>query len=116
MSNATKADIELKGETWVQFITLIRMAGEKKYSEKAKQRVRNSVASATSDLDRRALSLLSVTCVVFFKQLKERSDVYQSPFFVPELIRVLTQVFTYRNVPLFNGFVCDFLPVYLQYL
>ena len=114
MSQATKADIELKGETWVQFITLIRMVGEKKYSEKAKQRVRNSVASATSDLDCRAL--LSVTCVVFFKQLKERSDVDQAPFFVPELIRVLTQVFTYRNVPLFNGFVCDFLPVYLQYL
>lgn len=116
MPQPTKTDIELKGETWIQFITLIQMAGEKKNTEKAKHRVRSIVATATSDLDSRTLFFLSVTCVVFFKQLQERSDVYQSPYFVPELIQVITQIFTYRNVPFFNGFVRTFLPVYLQYL
>lgn len=116
MSQTTKSEVELKGETWVQFIALIQMACEKKHSEKAKQRVRNIVAAATSDLDCKALIFVSVICVVFFKQLQERSDVFQSPSFVPELIQVITQIFTYRNVLFFNGFVRTFLPVYLQYL
>ena len=42
--------------------------------------------------------------VVFFEQLTARSDVYESPYFVPELINVLNQLIHYRNVTFFNSF------------
>ena len=54
--------------------------------------------------------------VVFFEQLAARSDVYESPYFVPELINVLNQLIHYRNVTFFNLFTTRFLPVYLKYL
>ena len=54
--------------------------------------------------------------VVFFEQLTARSDVYESPYFVPELINVLNQLIHYQNVTFFNLFTTRFLPVYLKYL
>ena len=116
MSEQVNSDAKLKGETWVHFITLIQLAGEKKASEKAKQKERNLVATATDDVHCKRRFWRGVMIVVFFEQLTARSDVYESPYFLPELINVLNQLIHYRNVTFFNLFTTRFLPVYLKYL
>ena len=57
-----------------------------------------------------------VSFLDFVYWLRERSDVYETSVFLPEMINITNKIIYFRNVSMFKSIVEKFLPIYLEYL